>query len=53
MNNHLFEICTVQQMANNPKPLEVEKNIVSNSENNDFKSGMAELENDIKINETI
>jgi len=40
-------------MVNNPKPLKVENHIVSNSENIDFKTGMPELEYDIKINETI
>lgn len=44
---------TVHQMANNPKPLKVENHIVSNSENIDFKTGMTELEADIKINKTI
>jgi len=53
VNNHLFEIFTVHQMANNPKPLKVENHIVSNSENIDFKTEMTELETDIKINKTI
>eukprot|EP00102_Acyrthosiphon_pisum_P013504 XP_008183104.1 PREDICTED: uncharacterized protein LOC100168914 isoform X2 [Acyrthosiphon pisum] len=42
VNNHLFEISSVHQMANNPKPLKVENHIVSNSENIDFKTGMPE-----------
>jgi len=52
VNNHMFEMCTSHQMANNPKPLEVENHIVSNSEDIDF-TGMPELEDDIKINKTL
>jgi len=48
----VFETYTVHQMAINPKPLEVEKHEVSNSENTDFKTGMLELYG-IKINKTI
>ncbi|XP_015371444.1 PREDICTED: uncharacterized protein LOC107167069 [Diuraphis noxia] len=40
VNNHVFETYTVHQMAISPKPLDVEKHVVSNSENTDFKTGM-------------
>lgn len=46
--NNLYEIFTVHQMVNNPKPLKEENHIVLNSENINFKTEMPELENYIK-----